>query len=135
MTDDWVTEEFIAIAHEQCRREDRLAKSANKVLICDTDPFATSIWHERYLKKRSPEVESIAQSRKYDLYIVTGDEIPFVQDGIRDGKHIRHRMHARFIEALDQTQRRRVLITGNPSERLSSAARCINKILSTAPHK
>jgi HTH-type transcriptional repressor of NAD biosynthesis genes len=126
ITNEWASEEFVAIAQEQCRREDQLAGSANKVIFCDTDPFATSIWHERYLKKRSPEVESIAQSRKYDLYMVTGNEIPFVQDGLRDGEHIRHWMHARFIEALRETNRPWALITGTPAERISSAARHIN---------
>jgi hypothetical protein len=34
------------------RMEDALARSANRVLICDTDAFATAIWHERYLGRR-----------------------------------------------------------------------------------
>ena len=88
ITDDWLSEEFVTIAAEQARREDRAARSANKVLICDTDPFATSIWHERYLRRQSAEVETIANNRRYDLYLLTGTEIPFVQDGLRDGEHI-----------------------------------------------
>ncbi|OGW39558.1 MAG: histidine kinase, partial [Nitrospirae bacterium GWC2_56_14] len=113
ITDDWVSEEFITIATEQGRREDQAARSANKVLICDTDPFATSIWHERYLHHRSAEVETIASTRRYDLYILTGDEIPFVQDGQRDGEHVRHWMHERFIEALTETNRPWVLVSGD----------------------
>jgi HTH-type transcriptional regulator, transcriptional repressor of NAD biosynthesis genes len=126
ITDDWTSEEFVAIASEQRRREDLLAREANKLLICDTDPFATSIWHERYLKKRSPDVESIANSRTYDLYLLTGDEIPFIQDGLRDGEHIRHWMHHRFIEALNETRRPWVLISGTPAERIAKAIEMIN---------
>jgi NadR type nicotinamide-nucleotide adenylyltransferase len=129
ITDDWTSEEFIRIATEQIRTEDIAARSANKVLICDTDAFATSIWHERYLHKCSADVEAIANSRQYDLYILTGDEVPFVQDGLRDGEHIRHRMHNRFINALTQTNRPWVLVSGTLSERISQAVRCIDKIL------
>jgi HTH-type transcriptional repressor of NAD biosynthesis genes len=131
--DDWVSTEFVAIASEQGRREDHASRTANKVLICDTDPFATSIWHERYMNDRSLEVESIANNRRYDLYIVTGDEIPFVQDGLRDGESIRHWMHKRFIEALTAKNRPWVLVTGDLSERIAQAARCIDDILAT-PH-
>jgi nicotinamide riboside kinase len=45
----WKTADFIAIAKEQNRQEDEAAKTANKVLICDTDAFATGLWHERYM--------------------------------------------------------------------------------------
>ena len=99
------------------------------MLICDTDPFATFIWHERYLNKRSIEVETIANSRRYDLYILTGDEIPFIQDGLRDGEQIRHWMHERFIEALTETSRPWVLVSGSLDERISQAVRCIDDVL------
>jgi NadR type nicotinamide-nucleotide adenylyltransferase len=82
---EWQSAEFIHIAEQQARLEDWLARSANRVLICDTDPFTTNIWHERYLGCSAPEAVAIAGSRHYDLYILTGDEIPFVQDGLRDG--------------------------------------------------
>ncbi|MHB8882951.1 MAG: AAA family ATPase [Thermodesulfovibrionales bacterium] len=134
ITDDWVSEEFVAIATEQGRREDQASRSANKVLICDTDPFATSIWHERYMISRSIEVESIAHKRRYDLYILTGDEIPFEQDGLRDGEHIRHWMHGRFIEALTEKKCPWVLVSGDLADRISQAVRYIDDILKTSHH-
>lgn len=129
MTADWKTEEFVKIATEQARREDQSSRSANKVLICDTDPFATAIWHERYLGYRSAEVESIANNRHYELYILAGVEIPFVQDGSRDGEHIRQWMHERFVEALTASQRPWVLVTGNLDMRIAQAVRLIDDIL------
>jgi len=63
--------------------------AAARLLICDTDALATSIWHERYFGTTSREVARLAAARSYALYILTGDDIPFVQDGIRDGQHIR----------------------------------------------
>lgn len=45
----WRSDEFTFIAVEQARMEDALARLAKKVVISDTDPFATTIWHERYM--------------------------------------------------------------------------------------
>src|SRR5215510_999704 len=67
-SEPWRSDEFIHIAMEQVRMEDALATLANRVLVCDTDAFATSIWHERYMGTPSEEVKAIATSRKYDLY-------------------------------------------------------------------
>ena len=38
---EWRTEEFTMIAEEQTHREDKAARRANRVLICDTNAFAT----------------------------------------------------------------------------------------------
>jgi NadR type nicotinamide-nucleotide adenylyltransferase len=130
INDEWLSEEFVHIAQEQSRLEDDLARSANRVRICDTDPFATTIWHERYLKTPDETVRAIANARKYALYILTGDEIPFVQDGLRDGEHIRHWMHNRFIQALNESKKPWVLVSGTLSDRVSQAIGHIDKILS-----
>lgn len=41
----WRTEVFLHIAVEQSRREHEAARRANRLLICDTNAFATSLWH------------------------------------------------------------------------------------------
>ncbi len=124
----WRSEEFEYIAKAQSVLEDTIAESSNGLVICDTDPFATSVWHERYMEKPSDKVLEIANRRKYNLYILTGDEIPFIQDGTRDGEHIRHDMHKRFIERLEETGRKYILVTGNREERLKKAIEAIDLI-------
>lgn len=127
----WRTEEFVNIAKTQCTLEDTLAESSNGLVICDTDAFATGVWHERYMGSRSPYVESVSKNRKYDLYIVTGNEIPFEQDGTRDGEHIRHAMHARFIERLEEEGKEYIIVTGTKEQRLKSAILAIDAISPT----
>lgn len=126
---EWRTEEFSAIARSQCELEDKLAESSNGLVICDTDAFATSVWHERYMNSKSEEVENIYSQRNYDLYILTGNEISFVQDGTRDGEHVRDKMHQRFIEKLEEKQKRFIIVTGTPEERLRQSVEAINQIL------
>jgi HTH-type transcriptional repressor of NAD biosynthesis genes len=61
------------------------AREANHVLICDSDVLSTGIWQERCKGTASAEVEPIAGARQHDLYLLTDCDIPFVQDGLRDG--------------------------------------------------
>lgn len=125
----WTSDEFLHIAEEQARREDRAAREANRLLLCDTDPFATAIWHRRYVGARSPEVEAFAARRRYDLYLLTGDEIPFEQDGTRDGEHVRHWMHELFVHDLTATGRPWVLVRGSHEERLRVAVERVERVL------
>ncbi|MBI2064572.1 MAG: ATP-binding protein, partial [Candidatus Yanofskybacteria bacterium] len=127
--DKWQTNEFIEIAKEQCRREDLFARTANKVLICDTDAFATGIWHERYVGSRSKEVEAISKNRKYDLYLLTDIDIPFTQDGTRDGEHIREWMHNVFIERLTEENKKFEILSGNHEKRLAKAINLVDSII------
>ena len=97
----WHTAEFDLVAREQCRIEDAAAAATPvPLLVCDTDALATTLWHERYLGAVSPSVIALAASRTPDLYLLTGAEIPFVQDGMRDGEHIRGSMHGAFRSTL-----------------------------------
>lgn len=117
----WKTEDFIFIAEQQNKLEDKMARDCNRLLFCDTNSFATSLWHERYMGFKSEEVELIGSERKYDLYLLTDVNIPFVQDGYRDGESIREKMHERFIEELDNRGERWILLTGSPENRLRTA--------------
>ena len=121
----WTSEEFEHIARMQNALEDAAAEQSKGIVFLDTDAFATSVWHERYMNTRSEEVERIAQMRHPHLYILTGDEIPFVQDGLRDGENIRHWMHERFIARLEEDGRPYMLVTGAPEERLRKAIAAI----------
>jgi hypothetical protein len=44
----WNAEDFDAIGSEQTRREEAAARAGSRVLICDTDAFATALWKRRY---------------------------------------------------------------------------------------
>lgn len=122
----WKTDEFTHIASQQNQMEDALALEANRILICDTNSWATSVWHERYVGHESGEVINQSQNRKYDLYIVTDTDIPFVQDGTRDGEHIRKWMHERFISLLEQNNQKYMIVSGSKEQRLAKAVQEID---------
>jgi len=125
----WTTDEFIHIAQEQARLENLGALVADRVLMCDTDPFATEIWHERYIGAQSAEVAAIAAGRQYGLYLLTSIDVPFIQDGFRDGETIREWMHGRFLEELENHGKAYVVLEGNRQTRLSSAIERVDDLL------
>jgi NadR type nicotinamide-nucleotide adenylyltransferase len=127
--DLWRGDEFVFIATEQVRMEDALERIANRVLICDTDAFATAIWHERYLGQPSAEVLAVAAGRRYDLYILTDVDTPFVPDDIRDGESIRDWMHSRFQDELSRMNVPVQLVSGPHEQRLAAAIARIDLLL------
>ena len=123
----WTKTDFMKIAKTQALLEDEAASSTNKLLVCDTDVFATSIWYKRYMDERSPEIEAIAAKRPpIMLYIVPDPLTPFDQDGIRDGEAIRPWMHQEFIHSLEMWGKDYVLVSGNRQERVEQATKIID---------
>lgn len=108
----WDERDFINIAKTQNLMVDQLAETANKVLICDTDSFATYIWHYRYMKKWSDTLYNISNHKEPLLYLVTPPDIPFSQDGTRDGRYIRNKMHTWVIEALKENGKNYHIVSG-----------------------
>ncbi len=117
----WRSEEFAQIAAEQQKRENATARDANRILICDTNAWTTRLWHHRYMSEFSPDVEAIANAGHADLYLLTDANIPFVQDGIRDGEAIRAGMHAQFVEELNAQATPWLLVLGDHPTRLKRA--------------
>ncbi|MEV6277908.1 AAA family ATPase [Nocardia sp. NPDC051832] len=124
------TEEFPVIARRQDAMEDSAARRGSPVLICDTDSFATGIWHERYLGARNAEVERIAAGTPRDLYLLTDDaDVPFEDDGLRDGEHLRPWMTGRFREELARTGKRFRIMRGDRATRLNAAVAAVDELL------
>jgi len=124
----WNSNEFLDIAHEQTRQENEAARMANRFLVCDTNAFATMLWHRRYLGHRHALLDKYGLHSKADLYLLTGCEIPFVQDGLRDGEHIRHEMHEWFAQALSEQTTPWFLVQGSRSERLAQALMLVKNL-------
>lgn len=126
----WYSEEFVFIAQQQNALEDMLARQANRLLICDTDSFTTCLWHERYMGFWSEPLEEPASGRRMDLYLLTAPDIPFIQDGFRDGEHIRSQMHCRFIQELERWGKPYLLIEGTDfDQRLKRAIQACDEMM------
>ena len=116
----WRREDFTLVVREQNAAEDAAARAGSPLLVCDTDAFATAIWEERYLGSSSPEVRAAARTPA--LYLLTSDVgVPFEDDGLRDGEHLRDWMTERFRVELATTGVPWLELTGPYRRRLTTA--------------
>ena len=127
----WSHEEFVEIARTQQQRENLAARSANRVLFGDTNAFATGTWHERYYGTRHAPVDEIGAADVVDHYLLAAPDAPFVQDGFRDGEHIRHWMHDRFLQQLTANQADFILLEGSYDSRFESAVAAVTRLLAS----
>jgi NadR type nicotinamide-nucleotide adenylyltransferase len=120
----WTRADFAEAAREQDAAEEVAARTGSPIVICDTDSFATSVWEERYLGSARP------RSRRPALYLLTGhDGVPFEDDGVRDGEHLRPWMTGRFRELLAAGPVPYHEVTGSPAERLATALTACDAVL------
>lgn len=130
-TTPWKSEELLHIAETQNRLEDDAAgKSDNGWLVCDTDALTTALWHERYFGFRAADVDAEA-ARQHTPFIrlLTGDDIPFEADKIREGGEERHILqdHMRALFASGETPWLEVF--GTPADRLTASLQFIHRQL------
>lgn len=125
----WHTAEFDLVAARQSQMEDTAAAlTPRPYLVCDTDVLATAVWHERYVGHASPTVLAEARRRRPDLYLLTSDDVPFVQDGWRDGEHLRGWMTGRFREVLIEAGVRWDELRGDLDTRLARALALVEEV-------
>jgi HTH-type transcriptional repressor of NAD biosynthesis genes len=127
--DAWTTDEFRHIAEAQAESEDLLAQRANGVLFCDTDLFTTACFHEVYMGFRDEQLERDARQRSYDLHLLCGLDVPFVQDGWRDDGPHRAAMDAAYRAFLEETDANWIELRGSYEERMEQAVAAIDDLI------
>lgn len=119
----WTTKDFERIIEMQNWLEDEHAGYANKILICDTNSYVTTVFHDEYMGFHECGLDYRAK-RHYDLYIICGTDIPFTQDGIRTRRaEMRERMHERYLNYVQDKPH--VIVSGNRVERATQAVKAI----------
>ncbi|MFG3715131.1 AAA family ATPase [Micromonospora sp. NPDC047730] len=124
----WDRDDFAEVVREQQAAEDAAARSCGPLLFCDTDARATAVWEERYLGSASARVRAAA--RRPALYLLTDHVgVPFDDDGLRDGEHLRAWMTGRFRTELAGCGVPVVELTGPHPERLARAVAACDALL------
>ncbi len=123
-------EDLIEIAFGQIKLENKLAKKADKVLICDTDLLETKVYSEEYYGGFVDEnLDKAAKKNKYDLYLLTYIDTPWEEDDLRDRPGLRLEMFTAFENALKKHNRNYILLKGDKETRLKNATKAIDKII------
>jgi len=111
-------EDIEVFALGQASSEESLAKEANRVLICDTDPITTKLWSRRlYDEKYPPVLDRMIAQHDYDLYILANTDPAWVPDAHRlwESESLQNRrmgLHRKIEGELCDLNKKHVVITG-----------------------
>jgi NadR type nicotinamide-nucleotide adenylyltransferase len=122
--------DILPIAAGQMEIENRLAKKADKVLICDTDLLETKVYSEEYYGGFvDPKLDKSAINNTYDLYFLTYIDTPWQEDDLRDRSELRIEMFNAFENALKKHHRPYILLQGSKEIRLNTAIKAIDELI------
>ena len=125
----WTDAEFTRIAARQTAAIEA-AGVGHPVVVADTDALATSVWHDRYLGGPHRPALDLAEVVRPDHYLLTlPDGVPFVDDGLRDGPHVRVAMTRAFVAALDDAGVPWSAVAGDRATRLGRALDVVSEVL------
>jgi NadR type nicotinamide-nucleotide adenylyltransferase len=116
------------IARGQAAAEETLARHANKLLFCDTDPLLTCVWSEFLFGKCPSDLREAARTRHYDLTLLLDIDLPWVDDQQRFLAHRRVEFLARCRQMLEEAGRRYVTIRGNGTARLEACESAVGDL-------
>ncbi len=122
-------EDMLVIAREQAALEERQARQADRLLVCDTNLLTTQLWYERYFGDCPPEIRRLSAERAADLYLLCGTDAPWSADGLRDSPDRREWFQQRFRSELEARGLPLVALGGPHAERLAAAIRVVAPLL------
>lgn len=122
--------DMLPLATGQIQLENQLAPQANEVLICDTNLMELVVYSRAYYNGWvDPLLLKHALKARYDLYILTYIDVPWIKDDLRDRPDHRESMFSMFKEALDTNELPYQILRGNYAERLDRAEEMIVELL------
>ncbi|WP_312316038.1 AAA family ATPase [Stenotrophomonas sp.] len=110
-------DDLLHIAQVQVRREETLAATAHRWLVCDTTPLTTLLYCQDMFGRADTALHAMAD-RPYAHLFLCAPDFPFVQDGTRRDDAFRHAQHDAYIAWLRQRQRPFTLLTGSLQQRV-----------------
>lgn len=118
------------IAKGQMDSENTIVKKTDKILFCDTNILVTQIWSETHFEGYcDPEIIAAANELHYDLYLLTGIDIPWEPDDLRDRPTDREFMFQCFENKLMEHKKPYLHIIGSRENRIKLATNAIDSII------
>jgi len=122
--------DIIPIAEGQIKLENEFSIKSSNLLFCDTDILETKIYSETYFNGFcDPVLEKYAIENKYNLYILTNIDTPWIKDDLRDRPNNRKEMFLAFKESLIKYNRPYIQVSGDLKTRMKIAITEIDKLL------
>jgi len=121
--------DLLPIVIGQIVSEETQIVNANKVLFCDTNYLQTIVYSKHYFNKTELWIENLRESRKYDLYLLTDIDIPWIPDPMRDRPELREEMFQLFNNELIESEFPFKTVRGDYAVRLQQAIKTVEDFL------
>lgn len=129
----YTEDDLVRIVDGQALAEVNATQLANDrgdgLILCDTDMITIRIWSEEKFGRCHPLIAKLAQTAKYDLWLLCMPDIPWEPDPLRENPRDRDRLFILYKTVLDDMKRNYVVVSGGRAQRLESATTAIDKLL------
>jgi len=116
------------LVKNQIALENEVVKQANRFLFCDTNFVQTMIYSELYFGEADGFFTQYIDKLKYDLYLLTGIDAEWEEDGIRDAPFERENHYNYFKKRLMDINVPFIEISGDEQERKQKAIQLVNDL-------
>jgi NadR type nicotinamide-nucleotide adenylyltransferase len=125
-------DDLLEIAKGQLTLEDEtLPKAANELLFIDTNMYVMQVWSEYVFQKCHQYIIDNIVERKYDLYLLCNNDLPWSFDELREypDEQPRKELYHYYRELMISQTTPWVDISGDHDERLKKAITAVDKII------
>ncbi|MCW3126429.1 MAG: ATP-binding protein [Bacteroidetes bacterium] len=123
----YTREDVLKMAKGQIELEREQSIKANRILFSDTDMIAYKIWLDFYTWEVPLWLTDHITKNRFDLYLLTDIDIPWVADGQRANPGDREMLFNRFQEELERLDADFGVISGKGMLRLDNAISTIEE--------
>lgn len=120
-------EDVLHCIASQKAEEQKATLHANNVLFADTELILHKIWLWDVFKKFPPQIDEEIVRTRYDLYLLTKPDLPFVEDPVRENPHRREYFYNLYKNELEKRSFPFVIIEG--PDRFEKAVEAVKKVL------
>lgn len=126
-------EDLKTIAEGQLALEDARLARANRLLVCDTNLYVIKIWSEFKYGYCDPKILKEIKNRKYDLYLLTYVDVPWLYDPLREHPEQREELFELYHVEMRKQDVPFQIIKGSREERRNTATGAVKDLLRENP--
>ena len=122
---EYFLEDILQIAKAQLKQEEQLINKANTFIFADTELIISKVWCEDKFKTSPKWIEENVSKKKYDFYLLTFPDIPWIEDKLRENANRRQYFFDWYEHELKLLNAEYSIIKGEGAVRLTN---CIEAI-------
>lgn len=125
----WEYEDVLKMARGQIELEQQYLAKARNILFADTELIVYKIWLQFYDWEVPSWLTDHIIQNKFDLYLLTDIDLPWISDGQRSNPNDREVLFHRFVQELEHIEANYGIVSGWDHLRLDEAISTIEEYL------